>query len=308
MKKLLLKFTIISVFVAGLVLLLEYLSINESTREMTAKLTNSSDFLSEGSGTSDIVPMIESVREDDDTTVLVIGDSIARQMFGAFSEDCPYARIACVNAAINVSGQYMLAAEYLDSHPDATDVWLFAHPLTLTRTYDLELGYGYAVTPFAIEGSLKYLDDITIDQMASVYGRFALNGRFAKLVDDSPMNRKLFFGYIRMNNSEYEQSNDYEITSLYILKLKELCEERGVAFHFYSSPSTEYYREKIEETRFDFEASPLSEVYPDYLDSIYFFPTEWSSDYTHFGGDYANRGTYEEVIENAYPDFFCDIM
>ena len=304
MKKLLLKFICIAAFVAVLLFVLEFFSMQDGTRETVAKLTNSSDYLAEGSGTTDIVPMIESVRSADDKTVLVIGDSIARQMFTVMNDDCPDTRIACVNAAINVSGQYMLAAEFLDSHPDATDVWLFAHPLTLTRTYDLELGYGYAVTPFAIAGSLKYLDDETIDQMASVYGRLALNGKFASYVDESPLNRKLFYGYIRMHNSEYEQSNAYEITSLYVLKLKELCEERNVTFHFHSSPSTEFYRGKIEETRSDFEISLLSQAYPDYLDSVYYFPTEWSDDCTHFGGEYANREVYDDIVNEAYDEFF----
>ena len=307
MKKLLAKFTILISFIFALVLLLEFLSMNDSTKMVVAELTNSSDYLSEGSGTSDIIPMIESVRENDDTTVLVIGDSIARQMFTAMKDDCPEARIACVNAAINISGQYMLACEYLDNHPNATDVWLFAHPLTLTRTYDLDLGYGYAVMPFAIEGTLHYLEDETIDQMAYVYGRWSLNGSFASLVDRSAVNRKLFFGYMRMHYSEYEQTNAYEITSLYILKLKELCESRNVTFHFYSSPSTEYYREKIEESRADFENSSLSDLYPDYLDSVYYFPTEWSKDSTHFGGDYASREVYDRVVSEAYNEFFMDL-
>ena len=45
---------------------------------------------------------------------------------------------------------------------------------------------------------------------------------------------------------------------------------------------------------------PLYEVYPDYLDSVYFFPTEWSDDYTHFGEEYANGEIYRSVIKNAY--------
>ena len=109
MKKLLAKFTILISFIFALVLLLEFLSMNDSTKMVVAELTNSSDYLSEGSGTSDIIPMIESVREIDDTTVLVIGDSIARQMFTAMKDDFPEARIACVNSAINISVQYILA-------------------------------------------------------------------------------------------------------------------------------------------------------------------------------------------------------
>ncbi len=307
MKKLIIKSIIMVFMVTGLLSALEFLAINPSTKDIIAKLSNSEDYMGEEAGTAEIVDVISEVKVQDETTVLVIGDSIARQMFSGFQGECPNVRIDCANAAINISGQYMLVIEYLKNHPNTTDIWLFAHPLTLTRTYDLELGYGYAVLPFAMEGSLKYLDDITLDQMASVYGRAALNGCVASCINASPMNRKLFFSYVRLHNEEYVQSNDYEITSLYVIKLKDLCEERGVSFHFYSSPSTEYYREKIEETREDFESSPLHEVYPDYLDSIYYFPTDWSEDYTHFGGDYANRDTYEHVINEAYDEFFVEL-
>lgn len=283
---------------------LEYLSINYQTKDIIARLTNSLDYSGEENGTADIVSIIRDAKNTDGTTVLVIGDSVARQMFSGLQDESTGLKIDCANAAVNISGQYMLAVTWLNSHPEATDVWMFAHPLTLDRGYDLELGYAYAVMPFAMEGILNELDDETLDQMASVYGRFALDPKVASLINSSPMNRKIFFSYIRMHNEEYVQSNAYEIASLYILKLSNICEERGVEFHFYSSPSTEYYREKIEETRPDFEDSPLSLIYPDYLDSIYYFPTEWSNDCTHFGGEYASRETYDMVIEEAYQEFF----
>ena len=307
MKKFIVKSVLIALIAACLFSALEILSISPETKDMMARITNSEDYSGEEGGTADIVSIIRRVKEPDDTTVLVIGDSIARQMLTGLQDDCPGIKIACANAAINISGQYMLAVTYLDSHPDATDIWLFAHPLTLTRTYDLELGYGYAVMPFAMEDTLKYLDKETIDQMASVYGRFALNRKVADVINRSPMNRKLFFSYIRMNNTEYDQSNSYEIASLYLIKLKNLCDEKGVALHFYSSPSTEYYRDKIEETRNDFEASDFSKEFPYYLDSIYYFPTEWSGDMSHFGGDYANRETYDYVLKEAYDEFFTEL-
>ena len=300
MKKLVLKLLILAIVVGAFLGALEYLSLNPQTKELTARLTNSEDFLTQGSGSEEIIPVIRSAKEADGKRVLIIGDSIARQMFSELLGGDPDVKVACANAAVTITGQYMIAMEYLDAHPEATDVWLFAHPLTMTRTYDLDLGYGYAVMPFAMEGSLKYLEDVTLDQMASVYGRFSLNGRFASLVDESPLNRKLFLSHIRMHNSEYAQKGAYEIASLYVLKLKEACEKRGVTFHFYSSPSTEYYRDKIEETRSDYMSCPLYEVYPDYLDSVYFFPTEWSDDYTHFGAEYANGEVYRSVIKNAY--------
>ena len=307
MRRFIVKSIILALIVTGIFAVVEFLSLNPETKDLVAKITNSDDYAGEENGTADIVSIIQRAKEPDDTTVLVIGDSIARQMLTGLQEDCPGVKIDCANAAVNITGQYMLAVTFLETHPDATDIWLFAHPLTLTRTYDMELGYGYAVMPFAIEGVLDELDDVTIDQMASVYGRFALNGKVAELINRSPMNRKLFFSYIRMNNREYEQSNSYEIASYYLIKLKNLCDEKGVTFHFYSSPSTEYYRDKIEETRSDFESSEFSEVFPEYLDSIYYFPTEWSTDTSHFGGDYANRETYDRVLNEAYDELFTEL-
>ena len=300
MRKLIYKICIYAGFVCLLLVCLEYLSMAPQTKATIARVSNSEDYLSQGSGTSDIIPIIQSAKEEDDRNVLVIGDSIARQMFTSLLADEPQVKVACANAAINITGQYMIAMEYLESHPEAEEIWLFAHPLTLTRTYDLDLGYGYAVMPFAIEGSLKYLDDVTLDQMASVYGRLALNGKISSLVDASPLNRKMFLSYIRMHNTAYVQEGVYDIAAQYILRLKAECEARGVDFHFYSSPSTEYYRDKISETKEDYVNSPLYDVYPDYLDSVYYFPTEWSDDYTHFGEGYANVEVYRGVIEEAY--------
>ncbi len=302
MKKLFLKLTILLLAVCAFLGIIEYFSLNPGTKETVALLTNSDDFLELTKGNTDIRGIILSTRADDGTTVLVIGDSISRQMFSQFAEDMPKVHIACANAAINITGQYMLAMEYLDTHPATTDVWLYAHPLTITATFNLNTGYVYGVIPFAQEGSLRYLDDEMMDKMASVYGRWTMSERVASLINDSPVNSKFFFSYLNLHRSEYEQANAYEISSEMILKLREVCEERGIRFHFYSSPSTEFYREKIEETREDYMASPLYELYPDYLDGIYYFPSEWSDDLTHFGAEYANRETYEYVIENAYPE------
>lgn len=304
MKKLIIKISILCLAVLGFLIIIEALSCNDDTKEAMARLTNSEDYLEQGSGAASILPIIGSAGMEDGKRVLVLGDSIAGQMFSGLAEEYPDVRIACANAAINISGQYMLASVFLDSHPDATDIWLYAHPLTLVRGYDLELGYGYAVMPFAIDGSLGYLDDRTLDEMRSVYGRLSMNPDVASFIDASPLNRKLFLSYIRMHNEPYVQENDYEIASRCIIRLKELCESRGVTFHFYSSPSTEYYRDKIEETRSDYELSDMYALYPDYLDSIYYFPNEWSGDMTHFSTEYANREVYDRVMDEAYDEIF----
>jgi hypothetical protein len=79
MKKLIAKLTILIFLLLILVGVVEFLSLNPATKEKIAVLTNSEDFL-EGD-TSDVDQVILSAREDDGSKVLVLGDSIARQMF-----------------------------------------------------------------------------------------------------------------------------------------------------------------------------------------------------------------------------------
>ena len=306
MRKLILKLIMLLVIALGLFMIPEYLSMKASTVDVATKITNSEDFNEATGGIASICPSIERARDKDDANVLVIGDSIAGQMFNGLDDPACGIKVCCTNAAINITGQYMIAMEFLDSHPEATDIWLYMHPLTLIRDYDLEMCYFYGVMPFVNSGSIHYLDDVTIKEMSSVYGSYALNREFVLLIDKSPLNRKLFFGYLRINGKEFDRLNVYETSSMYIEKLAMECQLRGVNFHFYSSPSTEYFRNRIEETRSDFEKSHLSEMYPTFLDDIYYFPTEWSEDMTHFGGDYANRETYDGVINEAYDEIFMD--
>ncbi len=285
----------------------EYLSLNASTVDIGARITNSEDFKEATGGISSICPVIDKARVADNVNVLVIGDSIAGQMFNDLDDPSAGIKVCCTNAAINITGQYMIAMEFLDSHPDATDIWLYMHPLTMIRDYDLEMCYFYGVMPFVNSDSMHYLDDVTIKEMSSVYGSYALNKEFVSLIDKSSLNRKLFFGYLRNNGKEFERLNVYETSSMYIERLARECEERGVNFHFYASPSTEYFRDRIEGTRTDFESSHLYEMYPDYLDDVYYFPTEWSEDMTHFGGEYASRETYDMIIDEAYDEFFMNM-
>ena len=304
MRKLIYKFIILFLLLVSILSVIEALSFWEETKILIARLTNSEDYISGGSGTPWICPLIEKAGTENSTAVLVLGDSIAGQMFNDMENEDPRLCVVCTNAAINITGQYMLAKTWLDSHPEAESVWLYMHPLTLTRTFDHDLAYAYAVMPFAKTGKLKELDENTLRQMRSAYSAVGLDRFFVNTIDGSPLNRKLFLNWMLMNRKDYCQENAYEISAQYILKLSALCKERGVEFHFAPSPSTEFFRSRIEETREDYLKTDLSTYYPDYLDRIYYFPTEWSEDMTHFAGGYASRECYDEVIEKAYTEFF----
>lgn len=296
MKKFLIKgtlfFTIILLLVTGVLIL----STQEPARTMIAKLTACEDFMED----SGMLPYFQKAREQDCTTQLLTGDSVCRQMFSGLAEYNPQTSFLATNAALMITGQYLLTEEYLQNHPDTTDVFLVMHPLTLTRTFDTEWGYRYAAMTYVETDTLRFLDENTIVAMESVYGSFFLRENVVQLIEKSPVCRKLYLSYLNFNGKDYVQSSSFEISDRYVKKLYDLCEEKGVKLHLYSSPVAEYYREQVEELAAEYEDTWMYSRYPDYINDILYYPSEWAEDLSHFSGEYAERDNLNATIERAY--------
>lgn len=272
------------------------LSMREPYRAVIAEWTASEEFMSD----SGILPYFEKVRETDQTSQLVIGDSICRQMFVELGEANPQMSIQASNAALMITGQYLLAEEYLKSHPEATDVFLVMHPMAITRTFDTEWSYRYAVMSYVETDTIGYLDKNTLDDMAGVYGRFFMRKEAVRVIEDSPVMRKLYLSYININRSDYVQSSPFEIADQYVRKLYDLCEEHGAKLHVYPSPVAEVFRGRSEELEKEYGATWMSTQYPDYFRDILYYPDEWSEDTSHFSGEHAEREELDKIIETAY--------
>ncbi len=298
MKKFILKgFLFYGIMIAcctGIVLL----STHEPERTLLARLTDSKDFMS----SSGMETLFSDARKQDRTTQLIIGDSICRQLFTGLREENPQASILASNAAFMINGQYLLAHEYLDAHPEATDVFLIMHPLTIVRTYDREWTYRYGIMTYVEGDVLQYLDQNTLDTYEKIYGRLLLRKEAVQLVEASPIVRKLALSYILFYREEYVQSNSFEIADQYLKKLYELCQEKGVTLHFYSSPVSEYYRRQVQDLLPEYENSWIYTQYPDYLNDIYYYPSEWAEDLSHFSGEHAEADSLMQILQDAYAE------
>lgn len=276
---------------------LDMLSMFGGTRIILAKLTDSTEYISDHTGSADIIPQIEKAMAKDGTTKLIIGDSVCRQLFNGLqdinSEDFT---IIGSNAAITMAGQYILAAEYLKAHPNATDIYLFALPPSLKRTFDTELGYQYVIMPFAETDTLCNLDSGTISLLEGVYGKFFMKKNIVKAIDLSGINRKLFLNYLLDNAEGYEPASYFELADKYVCEIDRLCKENNVKFHFYPCPRIESSREAMEDIKGEFNNSAVSKINPEYMDMIYYFPDGKSEDGTHFSPEYATQEQLNTVI------------
>lgn len=296
MKKLFAKCVIFFLIILALCTGFLVLSAREPFRLPMARLTNCEDFMDE----SGMLPSFDKARQCDQTTQLIIGDSICRQMFAPLGQYNPEKSILATNAALMMPGQYLLAREYLQSHPETTDVFLVMHPLTLTRTFDMEWGYRYAAMTYVETDSLQYLDERTRGAMEEAYGTFFLRRDTVWMIENSPICRKLGLNYISANGVPYVQRQPFEIADLYVQELYDLCRENGAQLHLYSSPVSEYYREEMAALAESYGQTQMSCLFPDYMEDIWYYPDDWTEDRSHFSGEYAQRDKLNEVIELVY--------
>lgn len=273
-----------------------FLSTQDSCKQLMAEWTDSEDFM-EGNA---MLSYFDRARQQDGTRQLLIGDSICNQMFIGVGEHNPHMSMLTTNAAFMITGQYLLAEEYLKHHPDATDVFLVMHPLPLTRTFDTEWSYRYGVMTYVEAGVMDLLDENTQEAMAGVYGRLFMKKELVELVENSPVVRKLYLSYINFNREDYVQNSPFEIADQYVKKLYELCRERGVTLHLYSSPVSESFREQVAALSEEYDETWMSEKFPEYFDDILYYPDAWSQDLSHFSGKYASPEMLKETAGRAY--------
>lgn len=295
----------IAIFISLFTLLcigLDYMSMHDPWRIVFARLTDSEEFISMNVGSDEIIPYIEQVQTKDNTTTLILGDSVCRQMFKGLQQYNEDICIAGSNATVTMAGQYILAEEYIRNHPNATNIYLMVHPTSLCGTFSTTFGYQYTVMPFVETNTLRLLNDNTIENMKSVYGDFFMKPQIVQLIEKSAINRKLYLNVLKKYKTGYEQKTTFEIADQYIRQIYELCEKNNIGFHLYACPVAESKYQIVKELQDDYDNTWMKTQFPNYFDNILFFPDEQSADGTHFSGEYESQTHYNEKISKILAD------
>ena len=248
-----------------------------------------------------LAPLFEKVHTDEEKPILLAGDSIANQLLQGPGSRNPEVLVATSTAALMLPGQYLLIREYLEAHPEAEEVILMVHPMAMVRTWDIEWSYRYMIGTALETDTMQYLDEETIRQMESVFGRAAIRPLPYRVIKEFPPLRKLFYSYIYQHRTAYAQSSPFEISDLYLSKISDLCREKGVTFTLYASPSSTYFAEEIRALAPDYAQTQSFDRFPDYLSGIYLYPEEWSEDGSHLSGTYADPEHLAQVLREAFP-------
>lgn len=251
-------------------------------RKPIATFTNTTDYL-ENQPLHEILPVIEKVSLNPEKTKLIIGDSVCFRLFNNYAKENKAYCIAGTNRGIGISGQYILAEIFLETHPDATDIYLVVTTQTMISPYETLYGYQYAVQPFLETDNLNRLDDITLAQMQYAYGSFVTNKEAVGFIDSSPILKKAYLNMLNRYHAIYVQAEVPEMVEHYIVKMDELCKENGVTLHLIPAPAADSPERReidaaIGETYMQTAAYAL---FPDYFDNLLYYPLSYFSDGVH---------------------------
>lgn len=286
----------IIVFLLGAFVLL---SINPLLSDKLNLLTDSGGYT--GTGTEEVRGVLNILDSDSDSAKLILGDSVAAQIFEGTDSD-EYL-IATGNQSMTFIWQYIFVRRFLDSHANATDVYIFVTPDSLNSVWNSVLSYQYVLMSMEKFGYLNELDDNSVEELSKIYGSFFLKEEVIRMIDNSGINRKLYLNYIQETTPVGSQEKDYtqvsRIPNEYLVKINDLCIERGVTMHLVCCPckDTPENRKANAELAENYALTDIGKIFPYYFDGITYYPEDEFKDAMHFKDNILTSDFKREIIE-----------
>ena len=243
-------------------------------------------------GSAQVSPAIRTAQTASSHTRAVLGDSVCSQVFSEFADQNEDYLILGTNMAVTLDGQYILARLFLESHPEATDVYLILLPVSFAGRCDSPQSYSYLIEPFGRAETLNYLSDATLTEMKKHYGSLFLNKNVIRIIDGSSINNKICLYYFQKHAKE--EDNDDIISdeaAYYLSDLHDICRKKNVNLHLLAPPVCDSAdnADRIERLREAAEGTELSTVLDEYFDSITLYPEDMFMDGHHFKAEYADQ-------------------
>lgn len=228
---------------------------------------------------------------------VVLGDSVAKQLFvpGTAYKNEYYSLTA--NRVIGLAGQYLLLKNYLENNPQTEEVVIMLLPSSVQQDFNDKLTYSYFVLPF-FSYYRYFMTDKSVKVIEDNYGIFS-NSEVLFMMTRSALLRNLYQTYV-MDVSDMESTDSWKE---YMVKIQEMCDEKGINVKWRSSPlsDTEESHQKEETLIKNCGETEMAILTDDYFNSIKYYDEKNMRDGIHFYDDYvsANR---DKIIANVLGD------
>ena len=174
---------------------------------------------------------------------LVIGDSVAKQVLDSLANDSALVSLAS-NQAISMAGQYVIAVQALAANPSVDTLVLIYHPFSFQNNLASPLSFHYFVKPFFTKENQGLFSPIVIKQVEAIPFYYLAQYRPVLTSNWSP-------SFEGVSDEKWLFSS---ISKEYVLRLQQLCAQKGVVLQIISPPINEVFRNQVIAARGEFKA------------------------------------------------------
>lgn len=242
---------------------------------------------------SDVYQAIEASRKKTQYKIVLLGDSVSRQLFNIENQkESKYWHLNS-NQAIGVLGNYLLLENYLEKNLKVEQVYYIMRPHSFGNNLNQIWTYGYFVLPFLNEEkNLKYLKELA-ERKEWRENKIFLNPSIIKVLEKNP-NFILKVLKVDLSDGNFKESLKKvylsEISIKYLQKIQEMCIKRNIEFKVLASPmSDEYLNMDLSFLNQQIKENKLENIFSNYFNSLKFYPKESFSDGVHFKREIIER-------------------
>lgn len=236
-------------------------------------------------------------------TGLVLGDSVARQIFSPkYQEESGDICYLATNQAVTTIGNFVLLESFIENNPQLEDVYYVARPDSIMGNPNFIYTYSYFVTPLYREPFVQYLEPETREELETIFGSLCAReefpkwmlAKYPKLLDIYQNTRRNIWEFRRWKDGGEET----DMAALYLSKMKEACEERGIKFHLLAAPVPRNYQYSLEEMESRLDFAGKDKLLQQYKDSIIYVEEDELVDGIHMSDSFLeeNREKIKESI------------
>jgi hypothetical protein len=197
--------------------------------------------------------------------VLILGDSVAHQLYQPEKHNEHYESLAC-NQAISLIGHYVLLENYLKNNTNTKKLYLIYHPSNFENRLDQIYTFNYFLKPFYKSCNYKLFTASTIDMISKIH--------FIKFLD-IPIVRYtnvplVFEGTQNWGGSTQKRYILSDISLEYLKKIKALTTKHNIKLRvispFLAKKFNAYSSEDFTET---LNNNGLNDIFEDYFKFSY---------------------------------------
>lgn len=172
-------------------------------------------------------------------TVVVLGDSVAQQLYGVGRYRGGIYSLAC-NQVISLAGQYVLLHNLLEKNRSAlAKVYLVMHPVSFRNDLDQVFVYNYFIKPFYHEENYEMFSEHTMNKIDQVPLYFTISLPVTRMTNFTPD----LAGYdLPVPGSAAEKKYRMSFVSLeYLKRMSRELSEAGIPFQVVAPVLNEVY-------------------------------------------------------------------